>query len=79
MGIGGQHHVPSALPSVKSTSAHGGGWAGPKTGLDVLHFEWRTVQTAASRCYFCDMPAWSNKRDDDDDDDGAPLQLACIV
>jgi hypothetical protein len=33
MGVGGQHHAPTALPLGKRTGTHGiGGWVGPRAG-----------------------------------------------
>jgi hypothetical protein len=35
MGVGGQHHVPSALPPVKRPGTQCiGGWVGPRAGLN---------------------------------------------
>jgi len=35
MGVGGQRHVPAALPPGKRSGTHcTGGWVGPRAGLD---------------------------------------------
>jgi len=35
MEVGGQHHVPAALPSERRAVTHcTGGWVGPGTGMD---------------------------------------------
>jgi len=37
MGVGGQRHVPVALPPGKKTGTHFiGGWVGPRTGEENL-------------------------------------------
>jgi len=65
MGVGGQRHVPAALPLGMRPGTHCiGGWMGPRAGLDGCgkyrpppEFDPRTVQILASRYTGYAIPA----------------------
>jgi hypothetical protein len=69
MWVGGQRHVPAALPPGKRPGTHCvGGWMSPRAGLDGYGksrpspgFDPRTVQHVASRYTDCATPVRNPK------------------